>query len=90
MKNKTKRTYEYVKQYQNDELPEGLSDKWDFANQLIDSLELELAIQKLTKEEQEIVLMVKEGYTQREIEKKLVINHRKIRATLDKLLNIIR
>ena len=67
-----------------------LSDEGQQLKQLTDSLELELALNKLSEEEQVIVRKINEGYSHREIAKELSINKDAVRRTLDKILDIIK
>ena len=66
-----------------------LSDDGSQAREVELEIELELASKKLSPRDQKIIKMVNEGYSQREIEKELKVSHHTIRATLDRLLDII-
>jgi DNA-binding NarL/FixJ family response regulator len=55
-----------------------ISDDGDQAKQLVDSLDVQLAIRKLPKQQQEILQMIIGGYTFREITTELGISNREI------------
>ncbi|MCK9370851.1 hypothetical protein M0R04_13155 [Candidatus Dojkabacteria bacterium] len=67
-----------------------ISDDGDQAKQLVDSLEVQLAIRKLPKQQQEILQMIMGGFTFREIECELKVGASTISGAKKALCVIIK
>ena len=67
-----------------------LSDDGSQAEQIIDSVELQLAIKKLTSTDQEIIQMLIGGFTWREIEAELKVGSSTISGAKRALHDIIK
>lgn len=57
--------------------------------QMFDSMELELAISKLKPKQQQIVRLIGEGYTHREIAQMLNVGRVSVRRTLDRIRDMM-
>jgi RNA polymerase sigma factor (sigma-70 family) len=60
------------------------------AQRVVDRLEIELAIKKLKPKQQEIVRLIGEGYSHREIAKMIGVGKVTVRRTLDKVRDILK
>ena len=67
-----------------------VSDEGTQANQIINNAEVNLALTRLTQKERKICELIEFGYSQRQICEELKISHHTIRATLNKVLDIIK
>jgi len=66
-----------------------ISDDGDQAKQLESKILVNQIKKNLTQKERKICELVEIGYSQRQIEEEMHISHHTIRATLDKLSDII-
>jgi len=80
-----------IKLLQTNEVgPKEDTDKGNFEEQLNNKLEIELAINKLCKQEQEIIQMILGGFSYNEIKCELKIGEEEIRQALDNTRAIIK
>ena len=74
----------------NEVSPKEDTDKGNFEEQLNNKLEIELAINKLCKQEQEIIQMILGGFSYNEIKCELKIGEEEINQALDNTRAIIK